>query len=177
MLSIFNLAIGSAVTGAVLIAAVLLLVLYKCWRNFRYFPVIPPEDNVYTERYAIIQTVLSWLVFTKLTGFDLYSPSLGGTPVYRPNSPPGPVYPLPDSEVVDTTIFTEPSSTTSFTDSGIHTTTITQTSRGKQWHTCIYGYRHGLCCCILTEQHYLHMSEYVSSLTTAWYFWCIHNIG
>lgn len=127
MLSIFNLAIGSAATGAMLIAAVLLLVLYKCWRNFHYFPVIPPEDNVHTQRYAIIQTVISWLVFTKLTGFDLYSPSLGGTSVYRPNPPPGPLYPLP--KVVDTTICTEPSSTM---DSGIHTATITQTSWGKQ---------------------------------------------
>lgn len=121
-----------------MIAAVLLLVLYKCWRNFHYSPYVTPEENVYTQRYAIIKTVLSWLIFTKLTGFDLYSPSLGGTPVYQPKSPPvysGPVYPLP--EVVDTTICTEPNSTTSFTDSGVHTATITQTSRGKQWHSCI----------------------------------------
>ena len=78
-----------------------------------------PEENfyMYTQRYAIIQPVLPWSIVTKLTGLVLYSPSLGGPPVYQPDSSQvysSPVH-SPGAEVDATT--TDPNSTTSSTDS------------------------------------------------------------
>ena len=74
---------------------------------------------MYTHRYAIIQSVLPLSIVTKLTGLVLYSysPSLGGPPVYQPDSSQvysSPVH-SPAAEVDATT--TDPNSTTSSTDS------------------------------------------------------------
>jgi len=154
MLSIFNLAIFSAVTGAMLIAAVLILVLYKCWRKIKGIPNSTSDCRIncflqyFKTEFSLLSSETSWksclhtevwnytnsviMVNILLNWLALISTAL----THLQCTQSGPVYPPP--EVVDTTVCTEPNSMTSFTDSGIHTATITQTSRGKQWHTCIY---------------------------------------
>ena len=194
MLSIFNLAIFSAVTGAMLIAAVLILVLYKCWRKIKGIPNSTSDCRIncflqyfktefsllssetswksclhtevwnYTNSVIMVNILLNWLALISTALTHLQCTQVQCT---HPQKwiPPNPIQ-WPHLRIVAYILL--PSPKPAGVNSGIHV---------YRWHTCIYGYRHGLCCCILTEQHYLHMLEYVSSLTTAWYFWCIHNIS